>query len=246
MPYQIPTAGIEDSAVNAAKIATDAVGTTEIISDGVRTADIQNSAVTTAKINNSAVITDKLNDAAVTTDKLNDASVTLAKCETSLTNALVPVGGIIMYFGTESNIPTNWKLCDGQNGTPDLRNRFVIAADDYNTTPNPDRWETSVTGSATQSGGSKDGTLGTHDHTITVSGGGASGTFLTGASLSQSTAGPFQYGGDAVAVSGTSLSTSSGSVSSTALTATASQEGSSLTNANLPPYFALAYIMRAS
>lgn len=44
-----------------------------------------------------------------------------------------PVGGIIIWSGSESNIPNNWHLCDGTNGTPDLRNQFVIGAGDtYN------------------------------------------------------------------------------------------------------------------
>jgi len=155
MPYQIPTAGIEDSAVNAAKIATDAVGTTEIISDGVRTADIQNSAVTTAKINNDAVTYGKIQnvvtanrvlgstsaggavsevqvqtamiaDSAVTTAKIDDESVTVAKLDPSIN--FFPSGGIVMWSGTIANIPTDWVLCDGNNGTPDLRNRFIVGA----------------------------------------------------------------------------------------------------------------------
>lgn len=44
-----------------------------------------------------------------------------------------PVGGIIIWSGSESNIPNNWHLCDGTNGTPDLRNQFVVGAGDtYN------------------------------------------------------------------------------------------------------------------
>jgi hypothetical protein len=42
--------------------------------------------------------------------------------------AQFPVGGIIMWAGLESEIPTGWSLCDGLNGTPDLRSRFVLAA----------------------------------------------------------------------------------------------------------------------
>jgi microcystin-dependent protein len=38
----------------------------------------------------------------------------------------IPKGGIIMWSG--SVVPTGWALCDGQNGTPDLRNRFVVGA----------------------------------------------------------------------------------------------------------------------
>ena len=40
----------------------------------------------------------------------------------------VPVGGIIMWSGAATNVPTGWALCDGQNGTPDLRGRFVLGA----------------------------------------------------------------------------------------------------------------------
>lgn len=42
--------------------------------------------------------------------------------------AFVPVGGIIMWTGALGSLPSNWKLCDGTNGTPDLRNKFVIGA----------------------------------------------------------------------------------------------------------------------
>lgn len=42
------------------------------------------------------------------------------------TTGIIPVGGIIMWSG--STIPTNWALCDGSNGTPDLRDRFVLSS----------------------------------------------------------------------------------------------------------------------
>jgi hypothetical protein len=40
----------------------------------------------------------------------------------------VPAGGIIMWSGTIANIPSGFALCDGTNGTPDLRDRFVVGA----------------------------------------------------------------------------------------------------------------------
>ena len=39
-----------------------------------------------------------------------------------------PSGGIIMWSGSIDSIPSGWALCDGDNGTPDLRDRFVIGA----------------------------------------------------------------------------------------------------------------------
>lgn len=42
--------------------------------------------------------------------------------------AHMPSGGIIMWSGTYAAIPTGWLLCNGQNGTPDLRDRFILGA----------------------------------------------------------------------------------------------------------------------
>ena len=39
---------------------------------------------------------------------------------------LCPVGSIIAYSGLKSQIPSNWHLCDGTGGTPDLRGRFLM------------------------------------------------------------------------------------------------------------------------
>ena len=45
----------------------------------------------------------------------------------NLTNIFVS-GMIIMWNSTVASIPTGWVLCDGNNNTPDLRNRFVVGA----------------------------------------------------------------------------------------------------------------------
>ena len=39
-----------------------------------------------------------------------------------------PAGCIVMWSGAASDIPDGWDLCDGTNGTPDLRDRFVVGA----------------------------------------------------------------------------------------------------------------------
>lgn len=64
---------------------------------------------------------------------------------------VMPRGAVVMWTGSASSIPSGWRLCDGSNGTPDLRNRFVIGASDDHP-PN-------------QSGGQRN-----HSHTITVNG----------------------------------------------------------------------------
>lgn len=48
----------------------------------------------------------------------------------------IPAGVITMWSGNPGNIPAGWALCDGSNGTPDLRGRFIVGYDpnvtDYN------------------------------------------------------------------------------------------------------------------
>lgn len=43
-------------------------------------------------------------------------------------NALMPSGMIMMWKGAVSEIPAGWVLCNGANGTPDLRDRFIVGA----------------------------------------------------------------------------------------------------------------------
>lgn len=42
----------------------------------------------------------------------------------------VPTGGIIIWSGASNAVPDGWALCDGTNGTPDLRGRFVLGESD--------------------------------------------------------------------------------------------------------------------
>ena len=42
-----------------------------------------------------------------------------------------PTHNIICWWsGAVANIPEGWKLCNGNNNTPDLRNQFIIGAGD--------------------------------------------------------------------------------------------------------------------
>lgn len=45
-------------------------------------------------------------------------------------NIIFTKGMIIAWFGSPNNIPKDWAICDGTNGTPDLRNRFIIGPSD--------------------------------------------------------------------------------------------------------------------
>ena len=43
---------------------------------------------------------------------------------------IFPIGTIIPYAGDLSKIPYGWHVCDGSNGAPDLRDRFLTGAGD--------------------------------------------------------------------------------------------------------------------
>jgi hypothetical protein len=144
-----------------------------------------------------------------------------------------PSGGIIMWSGTIATIPSGWLLCNGSSGTPDLRNRFIIGAfsDDSGTA------KTTVTGSATQTGGTKDAIVVSHTHTATVTDPGHLHTYLFPTSVG------LAGGGNTLPAStGGSQNTST---ATTGITVANSTTGSSGTDQNLPPYYALAFIMKA-
>ena len=42
---------------------------------------------------------------------------------------LVPKGCVIIWSGPANKIPKSWALCDGNNGTPDLKNRFIYGGE---------------------------------------------------------------------------------------------------------------------
>lgn len=152
--------------------------------------------------------------------------------------AVFPSGGIIMWSGSIAAIPAGWFLCNGANGTPDLRDRFIIGARQDQAGSSM----TNVTGSLTKSGGSKDAIVVAHAHTgATELNGSHTHTVDDGATVSNTTNQRYSD------TSGNSNSTGSQTTSSAgnhAHTFTTNSTGSSGTNANLPPYFALAFIMK--
>ena len=205
-----------------------------------------------------------LEDQAVTTQKIDTGAVTLERAAASVTNALVPIKGIIMFSGTAAEVPANWSLCDGSNGTPDLRNKFVISSQLYDT--GQSRWETNITGTGTATGGSKDSHLPSHTHGLNSSG----NATLTDPGHNHDITDPGHNHGVTAArdIGGStddgsppdersneqnfSTSTETTGITidnnTTGITLGGSTEsqGSSNLNQNLPPYFALAFIMRVT
>jgi len=156
-------------------------------------------------------------------------------------NAFV-AGMIMMWSGTIATIPSGWYLCDGTNSTPDLRNKFIIGAnaDDAGAA------KTNVTGSATQSGGSKDAIVVSHTHTGSTSSAGEHTHVIGSDSTSGGLdlggwSGPYMMASGSRCCAWTSATQSAGAHTHTI---TMNSTGSSGTNANLPPYYALAFIMK--
>lgn len=149
----------------------------------------------------------------------------------SKASGTIPVGGIIMWSGSIASIPTGWSLCNGSNGTPNLLDRFIVGAGSGY----------SVAGT----GGSADATLVSHSHTATstVSDPGHSHTWQRQDAQNDVGERPWPASNNDCI-----LTTVNTGVSATGITVatTISTEGSSATNANLPPYYALAFIMRVS
>ena len=62
---------------------------------------------------------------------LNGANVfngPISSIASGTTNYMVPSGLVALWSGNPATIPAGWVLCDGNNGTPDLRDRFVVGA----------------------------------------------------------------------------------------------------------------------
>ena len=158
-------------------------------------------------------------------------------------------GMIMLWSGSTGTIPSGWALCNGSNGTPDLRNRFVVGA--------------GSTYAVNATGGSANATLVSHSHTASTSvlpkqvngtltllnRGGTSGaqSLMRARSGSVTIAQVVKVilvlGGKergVVIASKATLTLNHNHSASTSVNST----GSSATNANLPPYYALAYIMK--
>ena len=45
-----------------------------------------------------------------------------------ISGSIVPSGGIILWSGAVANIPAGWALCNGANGTPNLQDKFIVGA----------------------------------------------------------------------------------------------------------------------
>jgi hypothetical protein len=162
----------------------------------------------------------------------------------------IPAGLISMWSGSIATIPAGWLLCNGTSGTPDLRDRFIVGA--------------GSTYAVAATGGSANAIVVSHTHTGTTGDQSVdhthSGTTATVGNHSHSQVGVNNLTGGALTPgsgvsSGATANTGGGGAHNHTFTTggqsvshnhafTTDTAGVSGTNANLPPYYALAYIMK--
>ena len=101
-------------------------------------------------------------------EAIADNELEASQLSSNLVNSFVPIGGIIMWSGTvaEAEALTNWKICDGQNGTPDLRDKFVLGVGSSTAASTANKGDTNNNNSITLS----EGQMPAHNHNITDNG----------------------------------------------------------------------------
>ena len=197
-----------------------------------------------------------LNNSVATTRNVTDKSTAIAT--TAFVHTVLPIGVIVMWGGQISAIPSGWQLCDGSNGTPNLRGQFIVGAGSAYS-PGDTGGAASVTLDATQmpihthglSGTINTSTSGGHTHTINDTGhthqggtlrsdlsgsqGPASGSVAWGVALNSATTGvtinPVADHVHTVSLTGSTLSAGGSS-------------GTTQGHENRPPYYALCYIQK--
>ena len=142
-----------------------------------------------------------------------------------------------MWSGTDGSIPSNWQLCNGTNGTPNLIDKFIVGRGSAY--------------AADSTGGTADSVVASHTHTTN-----STSKTLTGAitkigegfNANGTATGVFTKTNDGNNTITESASTSpvSGVTFDGTHTHGTDDPGVSGTNQNLPPYYAIAYIMRMS
>ena len=135
----------------------------------------------------------------------------------------IPTGAILLWSGSIGSIPAGYVLCNGNNGTPDLRDRFIVGA--------------GSTYAVDATGGSADAVVVSHTHAATVTDPGHNHDY----NLTTFVGTPgLAAGGNFTSEENATATTTE----TTGITVTNASAGVSGTNANLPPYYALCYIMK--
>jgi len=179
---------------------------------------------------------------------------------------LFPKGLISMWSGAIANIPTGWLLCDGKNGTPNLTDKFIVGAGSSYIIGATGGSKDAIVVSHTHTQDSHTHTAtatttGNHTHTITVASNGAhshSGSLPIGTNSGGDNTMPLRghtvvgyqnfntnnSGAHTHSATASTTGAHSHAITNNSVSPTIESTGSSGVNANLPPYYALAFIIK--
>jgi microcystin-dependent protein len=226
LAYYDPTVGTADFRLVGRASATTNTANTLVLRDG--SGNFAAGTITASLNGNLTAAAPTAPTPAITTDSTVIAT-------TAFVRDIIPAGVILMWSGSVASIPTGWFLCNGSNGTPDLRNRFVVGA--------------GSTYAVNATGGSADAIVVAHSHSASSSSSSSVSdpghVHTANAGLSDFDGGPFGGGRAQVVQTLTTNSAVTGISVSTSTSTSIGSTGSSGTNANLPPYFALCFIMKS-
>ncbi len=210
--------------------------------------------------NNTFTAANLINSTA-TTKSASDTSTAIAT--TAFVHAVLPTGVILMWGGPAFSIPLGWQLCDGTNGTPDLRDRFIAGAGSTYSPGDTGGSNTVTLTSASMpihthalSGSLTTGSSGSHSHSASVTdpghlhastGNGAPNGAGGGVAMTGESDGGYNT---TSATTGISVSVSAVLDHTHSLTLSGNTQsaggagGSTQPHENRPPYFALCYIQK--
>ena len=168
-------------------------------------------------------------------------------------NSPVPKGFIGLWSGSIATIPSGWVLCDGNNSTPDLRQKFVMGAGNVTNTPGTTGGSSTATLTTanlpahTHDFSGVTGSGGSHTHSVTDPG------HIHSYNVVSVVPGTISYGGGGPGIGATGSTTGASTTGISivadgahthAFSGTTTSVGSGTAFSILPPYYALAYIMK--